>query len=115
MYDSYERDTVCFKTLFEYLSNDFVQDFEAKTRRKVESEIQSARKEFKSLDGSHLLGRLGTVRNNMFAHTSPNVDRNQVATYGHAENLLKRILPMLNSLNSAIGGKAEPYDKIKEY
>jgi hypothetical protein len=51
----------------------------------------------------------------MFAHTSPNVDRNQVATYGHAENLLKRILPMLNSLNSAIGGKAEPYDKIKEY
>jgi hypothetical protein len=115
MYDSYERDTICLKTLFEYLSNDFVQDFETKTRRKVESEIQSARKEFKSLNGSHLLGRLRTVRNNMFAHTSPNFNRNQVAKYGHAEKLLERILAMLNSLNSAIGGKAEPYDKIKEY
>ncbi|MBW2341355.1 MAG: hypothetical protein JRF50_13610 [Deltaproteobacteria bacterium] len=115
MYDSYERDTICLKTLFEYLSDSFVQDFEAKTRRKVENEIQSARKEFKSLNGSHLVGRLRTVRNNMFAHTSPNFSRNQVAKYGHAEKLLKRTLPMLNSLNSAIGGKAEPYDKVKEY
>ncbi len=115
MYDSHERNTICFKTLFEYLSDDFVHDFGAKTQKKVESEIQSARKEFKSLNGSHLVGRLRKVRNNMFAHTSPNFSRNQVAKYGHAEKLLERTLPMLNSLNSAIGGKAEPYDKIKEY
>jgi hypothetical protein len=115
MYDSHERNTICFKTLFEYLSDDFVHDFGAKTQKKVESEIQSARKEFKSLNGSHLVGRLTKVRNNMFAHTSPNFSRNQVAKYGHAEKLLERTLPMLNSLNSAIGGKAEPYDKIKEY
>ena len=92
MYDSYERDTVCFKTLFEYLSDKFVQDFEAKTRRKVNSEIQLAGKEFKSLSGSHLVGRLRTVRNNMFAHTSSNFSRNQVAKYGHAEKLLERTL-----------------------
>jgi len=115
MYDSYESDTICFKRLFEYLSAEFVHDFEAKTQKKVQSEIQSARKEFKGLDGSHLLSRLRTVRNKMFAHTSPAFNRNQVAKYGQAEELLKRTLAMLNSLNSAIGGKPEPYDKIKEY
>lgn len=114
MYDSYERDTICFKRLFEYLSDDFVKDFQAKTRRKVEAEIQFAGKEFKSLNGSHLVGQLRKVRNNMFAHTSTDFSRSQVAKYGHAEKLLERTLPMLNDLNSSIGGKAEPYDKIRE-
>jgi len=115
MYDSYECNTMCFKTLFDYLSDHFVHDFEAKTRKKVESEIQSARKEFKSLNGSHLVGRLRTVRNNMYAHTSLNFSRNQVAKYGHAEKLLESSLIMLNNLNSAIGGKAEPYEQIKKH
>jgi hypothetical protein len=41
MYDSYERDTVSFKTLFGYLSNDFIYNFEKETHRKVNSKIQS--------------------------------------------------------------------------
>ena len=43
MYDSYERETVCFKNLFDYLTDNFVQTFESKTQRKINTAIQSAR------------------------------------------------------------------------
>jgi hypothetical protein len=115
MYDSYERDTICFKTLFEYLSDEFIQNFETKTGRQIKNKIQSALNEYKSLNGSHLVSRLRTVRDKMFAHTSTNVNRSQVAKYGHAEKLLERTLPMLNTLSSAIRDKVEPYDKRSKY
>jgi hypothetical protein len=115
MYDSYERDTASFKTLFGYLSNDFIHRFEARTQRKVKSEIQSALNEYKKLKGSHFWGRLKTVRDNMFAHTSTNFNRRQIAEYGHTEKLLAKTLPMLNSLNLAIRGRTEPFDKIGAY
>ena len=115
MYDSYERDTVCFKNLFDYLTDDFIHDFESKTQRKANTAIQSARHEFQKLNGSHLIGRLKTARHNMLAHTSINFNRNQVARYGDAEKLLERTLPILNNLNSTIRGKVEPYDKIRKY
>lgn len=115
MYDSYERDTVCFKNLFEYLTDDFVQAFENQSQRKINTAIRLARNVFQSINGSHLIGRLKTVRHNMLAHTSINFNRNQIAKYGDAEKLLERTLPMLNKLNSAIRDKAEPYDNIRNY
>lgn len=115
MYDSYERDTVCFKNLFDYLTDDFIQDFESKTQRKVNTAIQSAWYEFQKLNGSHLIGGLKAVRHKMLAHTSINFNRNQFARYGDAEKLLEMTLPMLNNLHSTIRGKVEPYDKIRKY
>jgi hypothetical protein len=115
MYDSYERDTVCFKNLFAYLNGGFIHDFEIKTQRPISDTIHSARTEFQNLKGSHLIGRLKTVRHNMLAHTSINFKRNQVARYGDAEKLLEKTLPMINDLNSAILGKVHPYDKIRKY
>jgi len=116
MYDNYKSDnTICFKNLFEYLTDDFIHNFEIKTQTHVKSKIQAARDEFKSLNGSHLVGRLKTVRHNMYAHTSANFKRNQVAEYGYAEKLLERTLPMLNNVNAAVRGKVQPYDKIRKY
>lgn len=116
MYDTYKSDdTVCFELLFEYLSDDFVQQFEKRTQRKVKGKIQSALKEYKSLNGSHLVGRLKTVRNKMFAHTSMNFDRNKLAEYEYAEKLLGRTLPMLNELNSALRDEVKSFDRIRNY
>ena len=115
MYDSYERDTVCFKKLFEYLSNDFIEHFERNTQRAIRTEIETALEEYNGIKGSHFMGGLKTVRHNILAHTSTNFDRNQVAEYGDGEKLLARTLPMLNRLNLAIRGKTEPYDKISDY
>lgn len=115
MYDSYERDTVCFKNLFDYLSDEFILVFEKSTQRVVNAEIADAQKEYTCITGSHLLGKLKTVRHNMFAHTSIKFNRRQVAKYGHAEKLLERTLPMLNRLNTAINGKMKSYDLIHEY
>ena len=112
MYDSYGYDTICFKKLSEYLTDDFIQQYEKNTKREVRTKIESALTEFQNLKGSHLLGRLKTVRHKMFAHTSTNFDRNQVANYGDAEQLLEKTLSMLNSLNSAFRDKMEPYDRI---
>ena len=115
MYDSYEYDTICFKKLSEYLTDDFIQQYEMNTKREVRTKIESALTEFQNLKASHLVGRLKTVRHNMFAHTSTNFNRNQVANYGHAEQLLEKTLSMLNSLNSAFRDKIEPYDRISTF
>jgi hypothetical protein len=115
MYDSFEYDTVCFKKLSEYLTDDFIQQYEKNTEREVRNKIESALTEYRDLNGSHLVGRLKTVRHNMFAHTSTNFNRNQVAEYGHAEQLIDKTLPMLNKLNHAFRDKIEPYDKISTF
>ncbi len=115
MYDNYERDTVSFNNLFNYLTDDFVHAFERKARREIGTTIQSARNDFKELNGSHFVSRLKTVRHSMLAHTSINFNRTQIARYGDAEELLKRTLLLLNKLNSAIRDKAEPYDNIRNY
>ncbi len=112
MYDSYENDTVCFKKLSEYLTDNFIQQYEKNTQRDVKTKIESALTEFQNLKGSHLVGRLKTVRHKMFAHTSTDFNRNQVAEYGHAEQLLEKTLPILNSLNYVFRDKKEPYDEI---
>jgi hypothetical protein len=48
----------------------------------------------------------------MVAHTSINFNKKQGAKYGYAEKLLDETLPILNKLNFAILGKAEPFDKL---
>jgi len=116
MYDTYKSDdTVCFDKLFCYLSAEFIQEIENKTQRRIKSKIHSAQKEYTNLKDSHLIARLKTVRNKMFAHTSANFDKRQVARYGYAEQLLEKTLPMLNNLNSAILGNVEPFDSISKY
>jgi hypothetical protein len=115
MYDSSERDTACFQKVFEYLSDNFIEQFQKNAQRAVRTKIEAAFNEFNYLRGSHLAGRLETLRNKMFAHTSTNFNRNQVAKYGQAEKLLERTLIMLNSLNLAIRDRTEPYDKVRKY
>jgi len=112
MFDNYEE-TASFKTLFGYLSDDFIKDFETEKKRKVKSEIQSAIIDYNKLNGSHLLGRLKRVRHNMFAHTSMNFNKKQIAKFGNAEKLLDKTLPMLNKLNLTILGKSEPFDELR--
>lgn len=116
MFDNYKsNDTACFEKLFECLSADLVQHIESKTQRRVKNKIQSALKEYSSLKSSHLVASLKTVRHKMFAHTSTNFNKDQIAKYGYAEELLKKTLPILNDLNSAINNKVESYDKIGKY
>lgn len=111
MFDNSD-DTASFKTLFGYLSDEFINYFETETNRKVKSEIQSALIDYNKLNGSHLVGRLKTVRHNMYAHTSMNFNKKQIAEYGYAEKLLDKTLPMLNKINLTILGKSEPFDKL---
>lgn len=112
MYDSYERDTACFENVFDYLSDDFVLDFKSNTGKDINTDIAEAQKKYSNITGSHLLGSLRIVRHKIFAHTSIDFPTEQRAKYGYAEDLLARTLPMLNRLNTAINGKAEPYDSI---
>lgn len=111
MFDN-NKETASFKTLFEYLSDDFIKEFETKTSKKVRREIKSALNDYNKLSSSHWLGRLKTVRHKMVAHTSINFNKKQGAKYGYAEKLLDETLPILNKLNFAILGKAEPFDKL---
>ena len=111
MFDNYE-DTASFKTLFGYLSDEYISYYESKSNRKIKSEIKLALNDYNKLNGSHLVARLKTVRHNMFAHTSMNFNKNQIAEYGYAEKLLDKTLPMLNNLNLIILEKSEPFDKI---
>jgi len=111
MFDNYE-DTASFKTLFSYLSDDFISYYETESHRKIKSEIKLALNDYNKLNGSHLVARLKTVRHNMFAHTSMKFNKKQIAEYGYAEKLLDKTLPVLNKLNLIIRGESEPFDKL---
>ncbi len=115
MYDKYQNNTFCFINLFDYLSDDFINNFEKNMQREVRTEIKKALNEFNYLNNSHLLARLQKVRNKMLAHTSTDFTRNQIAKYGDAEALLEKTLPMLNRLNLAISGRKEPYNEVSKY
>lgn len=115
MYDSYERDTICFKNLFKCLTKEFIHEFESRTQKSIADQVKLAHDEFQSINGSHFIRSLKTVRHKMLAHTSSNFNRNKFPEYGDAEKLLKRTLPMLNHINFAIRDKVESYDKIQDY
>ena len=101
------------ENIFKYLNeDDFIDAFEKKTQRKVKHNIIEAGKKYIKLKGSHLVARLTTVRNKLYAHTATKFNRNQFADYGQAEELLRKTLPILNMLNLSISDKVEPYDKI---
>lgn len=66
------------------------------------SELFSLLGEFDKLKGSHLLARLRSIRNELFAHTAIERNQNNPARYGDAEALLERTVQFVSRLNSAI-------------
>jgi uncharacterized protein YjgD (DUF1641 family) len=66
------------------------------------SEISFLVKEFEKLKGSHLLPKLRSIRNELFAHTAIEQNRNNPAQYGNAEALLDKTLQFVSRLNSAV-------------
>lgn len=115
MYDSYQADVICFERLFECLTDDFIHEFEKFNQRNIKTSIDESFAEYKKLKGSHLVSRLTTIRHKMYAHTAANFDSNQFAEYGHAEELLSKTLPMLNSVINSIWNKEEQYEKLIQY
>lgn len=115
MYDSYERETACFKNLFNEINDNFINSLEKHRNTDIKKELNSAMHEFTKLNGSHLVSRLTIVRNKLFAHTATNFNSNQFADYGHAEELLEKTLPLLNRLNKIFRNKSEPFDQITKH
>ena len=115
MYDTYKGNTACFEALFKYLSNDFIRHHEASSHTTIAESIHTALNHYKALKGSHVLGRLKTVRNKMFTHTSTRFNRSQIAEYEDADKLLNKTLPILNIINYAITGKEEPFGNISRW
>jgi len=66
------------------------------------SEIFSLLREFDKLKGSHLLAGLRSIRNELFAHTAIERNRNNPARYGNAESLLDKTLQFVSRFNSAV-------------
>lgn len=86
-------------------NKDFLEKLKADARRSAQaetSEIFGLLNEFKKLKGSHLLGRLRSVRNELFAHTAIERTRNNPARYGDAEEFLKQTMQFVSLLNSAV-------------
>ena len=112
MYDSYEKETACFKNLFNEINENFIESYEKDKNIKTKEELNTIVHDFKKLKGSHLVSRLTTVRNKLFAHTATNFNSNQFADYGHAEELLDKTLPLLNRLNKIFSNRIEPFESI---
>lgn len=112
MYDSYEKETACFKNLFNEINENFIESYEKDKNIKIKEELKSIVHDFNNLKGSHLVSRLTTVRNKLFAHTATNFNSNQFADYGHAEELLEKTLPLLNRLNKIFSNRIEPFESI---
>jgi hypothetical protein len=66
------------------------------------SEIFSLLKDFEKLKGSHLLARLRSIRNELFAHTAIEQNPNNPARYGDAEELLEKTKQFVSRLNSVV-------------
>ncbi|MDD2319643.1 MAG: hypothetical protein PHO83_06310 [Geobacteraceae bacterium] len=65
--------------------------------------------DFEKLKESHFLSRLRTVRNELFAHTAIERNRNNPARYGDAEKLLEMTAQLVANLNSAIRSLHDDY------
>jgi len=115
MYDSYEKETACFKNLFNEINENFIESYEKDKNIKIKGELKSIVHYFNNLKGSHLVSRLTTVRNKLFAHTATNFNSNQFAEYGHAEELLEKTLPLLHRLNKLFSNRIEPFESIIDH
>ena len=112
MYDSYQRNVMCFEALFQNLTIDFVHEFERINKRDIKSSIDHSCQKYNELKGSHLVSKLTKIRHKMYAHTAADFNRNQFGKHGDAEKLLSETLPMLNSVIKAIWNKEEPYEHL---
>jgi len=112
MYDNYERETACFKNLFNEIDDKFIESFEKHKNTDIKEELNSVIHEFTKLNGSHLVSRLTIARHKIFAHTATNFNSNQFADYRHAEELLEKTLPLLNRLNKIFRNRLEPFEQI---
>jgi hypothetical protein len=112
MYDQRnEPGDVCFKRLFELLSDDFIKELETQTTKQIKAKIKSAFNDYKYLNGSHYLSRLRIIRHKRFAHTSFNFDKRQLPKYGDAERLLHKTLLMLNKIDTAVRDNTIDYEE----
>ncbi|MFH2092287.1 MAG: hypothetical protein ABIJ31_07980 [Pseudomonadota bacterium] len=115
MYDSYQRDVMCFQGLFRGLSEEFIKEYELKTNKSIKAAISSVFDNYQKLNGSHLVSGLRKVRHKLYAHTASDFNRNQFGKYGDAEKLLSKSLKLLNSINLAIWSREEPFEKLPKY
>ena len=115
MYDSYEKETACFKNLFNKINENFIESYEKEKNTKIKEELNSIVHDYNNLKGSHLVSRLTTVRNKHFGHTATNFNSNQFADYGHADELLDKTLPLLNRLNKIFSNRIEPFESITNH
>ena len=76
---------------------------------KEKSQIFSLLQNYEKLKGSHFLSRLRTVRNELFAHTAIERNRNNPARYGDAEELLEKTAQFVASLNSSVRSLHDDY------
>lgn len=76
---------------------------------KETSQIFKSFQNYEKLKGSHLLSRLRTVRNELFAHTAIERNRNNPARYGDAEELLEKTAEFVANLNSSIRSLHDDY------
>jgi len=76
---------------------------------KETSQIFSLLQNYEKLKGSHLLSRLRTVRNELFAHTAIERNRNNPTRYGDAEELLEKTAQFVASLNSSVKSLHDDY------
>ena len=76
---------------------------------KETSQISSSFQNYEKLKGSHLLSRLRTVRNELFAHTAIERNRNNPARYGDAEELLEKTAKFVACLNSSVRSLHDDY------
>jgi hypothetical protein len=84
---------------------DFLEKLRAKAiagAQQETTEIFCLLAEFQDLKGSHLLGRLRSVRNEFFAHTAIDRNQNNSSRYGDAEELLDTTAAYTRRLNAAV-------------
>lgn len=95
-----------------YSDLDFLKKLKAdaiQAARKETSQISSLFQNYEKLKGSHLLNRLRTVRNELFAHTAIERNRNNPARYGDAEELLEKTAQFVDRLNSSVKSLHDDY------
>ena len=75
--------------------------------------------EFAQLKGNHYLGRLRSIRHELFAHTAIERNQNNAARYGDAEKILEKTVRFVSRLNSAVRSRHWDYqshiDTWQEY
>jgi hypothetical protein len=94
-----------FKQILDGMGSQYYQqhaDEAMKSAAKDAEEIRTLVTEFEVLQGNHLLGRLETIRDELFAHKAIVRNFNNPAKYGDAEELLVKTCSFVTRLNKAV-------------